>query len=621
MHDIHDMFSEFNLDIALIESDVDAKINRYLSKKYLYYTVEETESEGKNLISEATEFIRKIIEKVKEFFKNLIEKISKKIIEAKELLTDRVEIENALVDIKNINGTFTIFDRVKFINAYEKFRKEVINLYKSDIPIDEKVEKFTDLVKEYDINATDIFFLSINIKDSLKHYDDIVNNTDNDLSTFNDKCTETVDDLKSIIVKIEDASKLSTYKKMLTKFVAVNNEYASTYIENSFKSLNIIKRILPTSHKEIEAIRRKRNMDLLKNKYDYDGKTINVRGKRVPVKLYDSKDNYTAVDRMEGVIYLADEFFLADKVNEAEAVLQHEIGHGSVQALANHSLANEEFLPKSKALQFVDKLCYDKEFETLPSEVLNDIKYKIILKYAKDTKGLTKRDISNIVKHKLAKYSKGGHANPLEFEADLYASQHSKNKNDIINAVDKLYKPYHKVIKGYHKALDYTAKKGRNSDMKQNFIKASRAALDAEKRGIEDDADSRREALKDKSITDDMKKIYKENYDDIRLDIYEAYDNDEITYGEKEYLLEEVNDAYHESFKDIFTSNKAKELFNKINKDNKYNDKNEDPTITKMKENLEELKKRNEYINKLNDSTAKNLNAINRRFGINTVMK
>ena len=624
MHDIYDMFNEFNLDIALLESDVNAKIDRYLSKNYLYYTVEETENEGKNLITEATEFIRKIIEKVKEFFKNLIGKITKKIIDAKEFLTDRVEIENALVDIKNVNGTFTIFDRVKFINTYEKFRKEVINTYKSDIPVDEKVEKFTDLLKEYDLDDVDSFFLQISIKDSLNRYDDIVNNTDKDLSTFSDKCTETVDDLKSILIKIEDASNLSKYKKMLTKFVAVNNEFASTYIENSFKSLNIIKKILPTSHKEIEAIRRKRNMDLLKNKYDYDGKTINVRGKRVPIKLYDPKDNYTAADSLEGVLYLSDEFFLCDKVNEADAILQHEIAHGSIQALANHSLANEEFLPKSKALQFVDKLCIYAGAKNIPSAILDDIKYEVSLKYAKDVKGLTKREISNIVKHKLDKYSRGGHSNPLEFEADLYASQHSKNKNDIINAVDKLYKPRHKYhLKGYNKALDYASKKGPNAGANKKLIDAARQTVKYMKQASEDDANSRREALKDKSITDDMKKIYKENYyDDIKLEIYEAYDNGEISYNEKEYLLEKVNEVYYEGIKDIFTINKARELFNKINKDNKDdkdNNKTDDPTVNKMKKQLEELKKRNEHINKVNDKSAKYLGTVNKRYGINTV--
>ena len=37
-------------------------------------------------------------------------------------------------------------------------------------------------------------------------------------------------------------------------------------------------------------------------------------------------------------------------------------------------------------------------------------------------------------------------------------------------------------------------------------------------------------------------------YDSIKLDIYEAYDNGEISYNEKEYLLEKVNDAKHDDY-------------------------------------------------------------------------
>jgi len=41
-------------------------------------------------------------------------------------------------------------------------------------------------------------------------------------------------------------------------------------------------------------------------------------------------------------------------------------------------------------------------------------------------------------------------------------------------------------------------------------------------------------------------------YDNIKLEIYEAYDNGEISYDEKEYLLEEVNEVIYEDSKDVF---------------------------------------------------------------------
>ncbi len=37
-------------------------------------------------------------------------------------------------------------------------------------------------------------------------------------------------------------------------------------------------------------------------------------------------------------------------------------------------------------------------------------------------------------------------------------------------------------------------------------------------------------------------------YDSIKLDIYESYDNGEISYSEKEYLLEEVNSAEYNDY-------------------------------------------------------------------------
>ncbi len=45
-------------------------------------------------------------------------------------------------------------------------------------------------------------------------------------------------------------------------------------------------------------------------------------------------------------------------------------------------------------------------------------------------------------------------------------------------------------------------------------------------------------------------------YDNIKLDIYEAYDNGEISYNEKEYLLEEVNEVIYEDAANRFGYNR-----------------------------------------------------------------
>ncbi len=81
-----------------------------------------------------------------------------------------------------------------------------------------------------------------------------------------------------------------------------------------------------------------------------------------------------------------------------------------------------------------------------------------------------------------------------------------------------------------------------------------------------------------------------EKYDSIKLEIYEAYDNGEISYDEKEYLLEENADDYLSNYSDDYYSEGFGDTFHKItskfnttpDKDHKYHYNDEDAVKAQM---------------------------------------
>ena len=81
-----------------------------------------------------------------------------------------------------------------------------------------------------------------------------------------------------------------------------------------------------------------------------------------------------------------------------------------------------------------------------------------------------------------------------------------------------------------------------------------------------------------------------EKYDSIKLEIYEAYDNGEISYDEKEYLLEENADDYLSNYSDDYYSEGFGDTLHKItskfnttpDKDHKYHYNDEDAVKAQM---------------------------------------
>ena len=321
------------------------------------------------------------------------------------------------------------------------------------------------------------------------------------------------------------------------------------------------KHVSPKRRKENLKRRNELNRKHFEQKYKYDPetKTIELNGKRVPVDL----DSSTIAIEPDNSKLHTDKFFYRIKSpKQQKAIIDHEVGHGSLQATGkNAPLRN----PKLETDQGLYATASNKVKTAATNRFLAGFSHPSNNEIKKDTKRLhnelrdsldydknkpltKEQKLRNDILQKLSKHevNSNDHANRSEFEADLYASQQQKTgkgqllagtknigkiiEDDLNRSLknDKSYKKdgsfneeryrkkYLEMIKGLGedsndpmmKSIIDTIDTAIN-DLKKTTRKDAYKQQHMSINKIKEDLNIRKKALNDKSITDEEKSIYR----------------------------------------------------------------------------------------------------------------
>ena len=316
-------------------------------------------------------------------------------------------------------------------------------------------------------------------------------------------------------------------------------------------------------------------MSKFKKKYNYDPKrkTIEVDGETYKVDLdvknpiiniTDNEGNKVTSIRQLGIDGLSDDptiffdegFFKIKNQKRRDSMLKHEIGHTKMLVLNPDSKkADKDFsdhislreLLVSQNSELGEPLDKD-DIDFIEDKIKSDPFYNQLISQ-KTSKKFTTEEREKIISL-MRKYDKGSHANPTEFEADRYASNRTKGGSKTFKKGLRDYYHYMATDKGIKSQIKSGNKQSRIEYAKLGSDYRDDTPLDKEtikniKKGQNKVADidynARRKALADKDIANS--KIYKkESVDDIKLEIYEACYNGEISEEERDTLLFSISE-------------------------------------------------------------------------------